>query len=74
MHLAAIIPRAIILNVHDAFDELKKRHFFFVAPAAFVQLGEQEFHVVQFAYVRAPLFPRLHSGVVREVEGVVAFL
>jgi len=74
MHLAAIIPRAIILNMHDAFDEPKKRHFRLVAPTAPVQLGEQEFPVVQFACIRAPLFPRLHSGVVREVEGVVAFL
>jgi hypothetical protein len=74
MHLAAIIPSAIILNVHDAFDEPKKRHFSLVAPAAPVQLSEQEFHVVQFSCIGASLFPCLHSGVVREVEGVVAFL
>ena len=72
MNLAAIIPSAIIFNMHDAFDEPKKRHFCLVAPTAPVQLCEQEFHVIQFARIRAPLLPRLHSGVVREVEGVVA--
>ena len=74
MNLAAIIPSAIIFNVHDAFDESKKRHFRLVASAAFVQLCKQEFHVVQFTRIGTPLFPCLHSGVVGEVEGVVAFL
>ena len=74
MHLAAIFPDIFVGNVHDAFDEPKKRHFRLVAPAAPVQLGEQEFHVVQFACIGTALFPCLHSGVVREVEGVLAFL
>ncbi len=58
--------------MHDALDEPQQRHLLLVAPLAPIQFGKKDLHVIQLAGVVPPLFPRLHPGVVRQVEEVVA--